>query len=118
MDTLGLSQCALEFAHGDVRILFDEFEEKTTVWTKFARSGRTSAFRGVERLAASDLARKPRAGRRGDHQTPGGGAAAQAGLNRPSKPVPKVERKRCGHGVILLNRMNHNKPFKGIPDST
>ena len=53
MDTLGLSQRALEFAHGDVRVLFDEFEEKATVWTRFARSRRTSAFGGGERLAAA-----------------------------------------------------------------
>lgn len=118
MDTLGLSQRALEFAHGDVRVLFDEFEEKATVWTRFARSRRTSAFGGGERLAAPDLARKPRAGRRGDHQTPGGFTAAEAGLDSLSKPAPKVERKGGGHGMILPNRMNHNKPLKGIPDST
>ena len=73
---------------------------------------------GASGFAAPDLARKPRAGRRGDHQTPGGFTAAEAGLDSLSKPAPKVERKRGGHGMILLNRMNHNNPLKGIPDST
>ncbi len=114
MDTLGLSQRALEFAHGDVRVLFDEFEEKATVWTRFARSRRTSAFGGGERLAAPDLARKPRAGRRGDHRRRRL-HGREAGLDSLSKPAPKVERKGGGHGMILLNRMNHNNPLKGIP---
>jgi hypothetical protein len=118
MDTLGLSQRALEFAHRDVGVLFDEFEEKVTEWTKFARSRRTAAFRGGERLAAPHLARKSRAGRRGEHQTPGGFTTAEAGLDSLSKPTAKVERKWCGHGVILLNRMNHNNPLKGFLDST
>lgn len=115
MDTLGFRQRALEFAHGDVRILFDEFEEKATEWTKLARSRRTSAFGGGERLAAPHLAREPRARRRGDHQTSGGFTTAEAGLDSLSKPTAKVLRKWCGHGVILLKRMNHNNPLKGIP---
>lgn len=112
---LRLGQGTLQFTQGDVGVLPNHFQKEVLAGPELPPTRRAPALRGPNRRTRADPLGQTRTGSRRDHQAPCRLPARQAILDATLKPAANVERKRCRHGVILLNRMNHKQTHRGIP---
>jgi len=113
--TLGCGKRVAQFEKRYVGVMGHNLHQEIAKGAELASARRTPALRRHKALATSYLTRQAGAGRGRDMQTTGGFPAAETFFDATPKPATKVERKRCGHGVILLNRMNHSHTRLGIP---